>query len=34
MKELEEMVENKNLNQGQVDFFIKCKEFIEKNKKI
>ena len=34
MKELEEMVENKTLNQDQVDFFIKCKEFIEKNKKI
>ena len=34
MQELEEMVENKTLNQDQVDFFIKCKEFIEKNKKI
>ena len=31
---LEEMLENKTLNQDQVDFFIKCKEFIEKNKKI
>ena len=34
MQELEEMLENKTLNQDQVDFFIKCKEFIEKNKKI
>ena len=30
LEELQEMVNNKILNQDQIDFFIKCKEYIEK----
>lgn len=29
MEELQEMVESKELNQNQVDFFIKCKKYLE-----
>lgn len=32
IKELESMVENKILNQNQIDFFIKCQKFIDENK--
>lgn len=28
--QLEKMVQSKNLNQDQVDFFLKCTEFINK----
>lgn len=33
IKELETMVENKILNQDQIDFFIKCQNYIETKKK-
>lgn len=34
IKELESMVENKILNQNQIDFFIKCQKFIDQSKSI